>query len=41
MVDGDSSVKIDGKVEEIGYVINLFLFLILNLSLDGNYIKVF
>ncbi|MCR8929159.1 HlyD family efflux transporter periplasmic adaptor subunit [Priestia megaterium] len=39
-VDGDSSAKIDGKVEEIGYATNSLSSLTSNSSSDGNYTKV-
>ncbi|MBY0061117.1 MULTISPECIES: HlyD family efflux transporter periplasmic adaptor subunit [Priestia] len=39
-VDGDSSAKIDGKVEEIGYATNSLASLTSNSSSDGNYTKV-
>ncbi|PVE75101.1 HlyD family efflux transporter periplasmic adaptor subunit [Priestia megaterium] len=39
-VDGDSSAKIDGKVEEVGYATNSLSSLTSNSSSDGNYTKV-
>lgn len=39
-VDGDSSTKIDGKVEEVGYATNSLSALTSNSSSDGNYTKV-